>query len=69
MVMLADIRAAAIGHHQGALRGAQPPSHSARPVHLIITMMKWIRTGRLSTKNSLFLGCRASPKGGVDFKV
>jgi len=28
-------------------------SHGARPVHLIITMMKWIRTSRLSMKNSL----------------
>ena len=28
----------------------------ARPVHLIITMIKWIRTGRLSIKNSLFAG-------------
>ena len=28
-------------------------SHRARPVHLIITMMKWIRTSRLSIKNSL----------------
>jgi hypothetical protein len=27
--------------------------HGARPVHLIITMMKWIRTSRLSIKNSL----------------
>ena len=26
-------------------------SHSARPVHLIITMIKWIRTSRLSIKN------------------
>ena len=41
-------------------------SHGARPVHLIITMIKWIRTSRLSIKNSLFrtwfaawgLGCR-----------
>ena len=24
------------------------PSHGARPVHLIITMIKWIRTSRLS---------------------
>ena len=31
-------------------------SHGARPVHLIITMMKWIRTSRLSIKNSLSLG-------------
>jgi len=29
-------------------------SHGARPVHLIITMIKWIRTSRLSIKNSLF---------------
>ena len=27
--------------------------HGARPVHLIITMIKWIRTSRLSIKNSL----------------
>jgi len=30
-------------------------SHSARPVHLIITMVQWIRTMRLSIKNSLSL--------------
>jgi len=38
-------------------------SHGARPVHLIITMMKWIkwiRTSRLSIKNSLFDGGRAT---------
>ena len=29
--------------------------HGARPVHLIITMIKWIRTSRLSMKN--FLSC------------
>jgi len=28
-------------------------SHRARPVHLIITTIKWIRTSRLSIKNSL----------------
>jgi len=28
-------------------------SHGARPDHLIITMTKWIRTSRLSIKNSL----------------
>jgi len=27
--------------------------HDARPVHLIITMIKWIRNSRLSIKNSL----------------
>ena len=31
-------------------------SHGARPVHLIMTMIKWIRTSRLSIKNSLWLG-------------
>jgi len=31
-------------------------SHSARPVHLIIKMIKWIRTSRVSIKNSLSLG-------------
>jgi len=32
-----------------------PIYHGARPVHLIITMIKWIRTSRLSIKNSLSL--------------
>ena len=27
--------------------------HGARPLHLIITMIKWIRTSRLSIKKSL----------------
>jgi len=31
-------------------------SHGARLVHLILTMMKWIRTSRLSIKNSFSLG-------------
>ena len=30
-------------------------SHVARPVHLIITLIKWIRTRRLSIQNSLSL--------------
>jgi len=30
-----------------------PNSHGARPVHLIITMITWIRTSKLSIKNSL----------------
>jgi len=30
-------------------------SHGARPVHLIITMIRWIPTSRLSIKNSLSL--------------
>ena len=28
-------------------------SPGGRPVHIIITMIKWIQTSRLSTKNSL----------------
>jgi len=31
-------------------------SHGARPVHLIITMIKWIRIIRLPIKNSFTLG-------------
>ena len=34
-------------------------SHGTRPVHLIITMIKWIRTSRLSIKNSLSLWSQA----------
>ena len=37
-------------------------SHGARPVHLIITMIEWIRTSRLSIKNSLFQAVRPEPK-------
>jgi len=32
----------------------------ARPVHLIITMITWIRTSRLSIKNSLSI-CTGKP--------
>jgi len=42
-------------------------SHGARPVHQIISMIKWIRTSRLSIKSSL---CRRDPAhdgvGGCD---
>ena len=34
--------------------------HGARPVHLIITMIKWIRTSRLSIKNSLYITPQSS---------
>jgi len=37
-------------------------SHGARPVHLIIAMIKWIRTSRLSIKNSL--SAQAQGPGG-----
>ena len=33
-------------------------SHGARPVHLIITVMKWMRTSRLSIKNCLSYNTR-----------
>ena len=35
--------------------GGHSNSHGARPVHQIISMIKWIRTSRLSIKNSLSL--------------
>jgi len=38
-------------------------SHGARPVHQIITMIKWFRTSRLSTNNSL------APGPGLGFRV
>ena len=41
------------------LRKENSNSHGARPVHVIITMIKWIRTGRLSIKNSHSLCARA----------
>jgi len=41
-------------------RKGNSTSHGAMPVHLIITMIKWIRTSRLSIKNSLSLRHSAS---------
>ena len=41
------------GIHDLGRWGNDPKSHGARPVHLIIKMIKWIRTSRLSIKNSL----------------
>ena len=48
---------------RGGCRAVSPPAgkrksnyHGARPVPLIITMIKWIRTSRLSIENSLFTG-------------
>ena len=38
-------------------------SHGARPDHLIITMIEWIRTSRFSIKNSLSGACRPA-RGG-----
>jgi len=45
-----DVRLPGTGHSN---------SHGARPVHLIITMIKWIRTSRLSIKKSLSTVSRA----------
>ena len=36
-----------------------PNSHGARPVHQIMSMMKWMRTNSLSIKKSLSLSLRA----------
>jgi len=47
-----------VGQRQGS--DGDSNSHGARPVHLIITMIKWIRTSRLSIKNSL---CRPMDRG------
>jgi len=38
---------------EGRVAAWDSNSHGARPVHLIITMIKWIRTRRLSIKKSL----------------
>ena len=38
-------------------------SHGARPVHLIVSMIKWIRTGGLSIKNSLSAGLHSGLLG------
>ena len=39
-------------------------AHGAKPVHLIITMIKWIRTSRLSINNSLSLTLYRDPWWG-----
>ena len=41
-------------------------SHGTRPVHLIITMIKWIRTSRLSMKN---IAAGPSERCGLRFRV
>ena len=40
-------------------------SHGAKPVLLVITMIKWIRTSRSSIKNSLSENCTSRRGGGV----
>jgi len=44
-------------------------SSGARPVHLIITLIKWIRTSRLSKKNSLSLLRRPYGKHNDTFRI
>ena len=39
--------------------------HGARKVHLVIKMLKWIRTSRLSIKNSLSVACSAPPSKAI----
>jgi len=41
-------------------------SHGARPVHLVITIIEWIRTSRLSIKDSL---CLWRFRGGLVLKA
>jgi len=52
---------------QGYLEKGIQNSHGARPVHQIISMIKWIRTSRLSIKNSpssaTRVACYKSPLG------
>ena len=40
-------------------------SHGARPVHLILTMIQWIRTSRLSIKISLYVEVPLSREYGT----
>ena len=47
------------------LRKKNSNSHGARPVHLIITMIKWIWTSRLLIKNSLTPPCPPVPPVSV----
>ena len=42
-------------------------SYDARPVHLIITRLQWIRTSRLSTKNSLSVSLSVKGGSGMSF--
>ena len=42
-------------------------SHGGRPVHQITTMVKWIRSSRLSTKNSL--SCHSAGFGSQSFEI
>jgi hypothetical protein len=44
-------------------------SHGARPVHQIISTMKWIRTSRLSINNSLSLRIYLRGVGGFGLQV
>ena len=46
--------------------GKHSNSHDARPVHLIITMINWIRTSRLSIKTRCQIApfCRSTPGVG-----
>ena len=45
-----------------------PKTHGARPVHPIITIIKWIRTSRLSIKNSLST-CAEARKSGLSLPL
>jgi len=49
----------------GQTEPARAGAHGARPVHLIITMIQWIRTSRLSIKKSLSAGPRRADAGAA----
>jgi len=58
-------------YQRSEVRAGMDAGDGARPVRLIISMIKWIRTSRLSAKNSLSagddlagLGDGAGPDGG-----
>ena len=46
----------------GSLHGYNSNSHGARPVRLIITTLRWIRTSRLSIQNSLLNHTLGTPR-------
>ena len=46
---------------QGYLEKGIQNSHGARPVHQIISLIKWIRTSKLSIQNSLSHALLARP--------
>jgi len=68
---MADSHVAAARFGMGRLSALQGHLDAVRPGHLIITMIKKIRTSRLSIKNSLCsarfgMGCLSALQGHLD---